>query len=147
MKISLGVVGLGQLAREVHLPILSSIPDIEVTALADPSTEALSAAKHFAPRAQLYSSVNDLLSKTPVDAVLIASPTGEHANHAREAIDANKPVYLEKPIASEMSDAEALYEHAVRRNAHVTVGFNYRFHPLIARRRQQIQSAEVQKAR
>src|SRR5581483_1493999 len=64
-----------------------------------------------------------------------------------EAIDANKPVYLEKPIASEMSDAEALYEHAVRRNAHVTVGFNYRFHPLIARRRQQIQSAEVQKAR
>src|SRR4030095_2111812 len=88
--LGVGLAGLGQLSREVHLPILSTIPGISINAIADPDPSAIERCKPLARAASCYSSLEALLEDDSVDAVLVASPTGEHAVHARRVLAAGK---------------------------------------------------------
>lgn len=130
-RLRIGVLGLGQLSREVHLPLLASLPHVEVAAIADPSPQALAQSKPIAPSASSFSSLEEMLERTGLNGVLIATPTGQHAAHARSAILAGIPCYLEKPVAGSLSEAGQLESLATTHNAAITVGFNYRFHPRI----------------
>ena len=138
-QISVGVVGLGQLAREVHLPLLRRMPQVRVEALADPSAEALRQCLPLATGARSYSSCEALLAEARVDAVLIASPTGEHARQAESVLAAGKALYLEKPIAATLKDGCDVASAASRRKAAAMMGFNYRFHPLIQSAKRKIE--------
>jgi myo-inositol 2-dehydrogenase/D-chiro-inositol 1-dehydrogenase len=73
-----------------------------------------------------------------VDAVVIALPTSLHASVASDALSAGKHVYLEKPIAAALPDAQRLVA-CWRESGRVgMIGFNYRFHPLYTRLRTSI---------
>jgi predicted dehydrogenase len=141
-RIRVGVLGLGQLTCEVHLPNLASLPDVSVTALADPSPEARARAAAQRADARLFNSAEELLASGLVDAILIATPTGEHARHGRLAIKARTPFYLEKPLASELADAQDLCEAASASNVTAMIGFSYRFHPRVALLRESLQDVE-----
>jgi myo-inositol 2-dehydrogenase / D-chiro-inositol 1-dehydrogenase len=131
--VRVGIVGLGQLSREVHLPILRTLPQVTVEAIADPDYHAASRCRELAPQARIYSSIKDLLREAPVDAVLVASPTGEHTGHAGQVLDAGKALYLEKPLASTLEAGRALVQMAEGAGPPAMMGFNYRFHPRVAR--------------
>jgi predicted dehydrogenase len=126
-------VGLGQLAREVHLPNLASLPGVSITALADPSAEARSRAAGEQPHAPVVESLEKLLESRSIDAVLIATPTADHARHAGLSIEARVPFYLEKPLASDIAEAFAVCEAAESARVPAMMGFSYRFHPAISR--------------
>lgn len=83
--------------------------------------------------ARIHSSVEELLDDDKVDAVLVASPTGEHARHAEAVLAAGKALYLEKPIADSLPDGCRVVSAASQQTAPAMMGFNYRFHPLIER--------------
>jgi predicted dehydrogenase len=128
----IGVAGLGQLSVQVHLPNLRSVPGVRIAALADSDPQAREKAACLAPGAHLFASTEELLTVGGIDAVLIATPTAEHARHARLAINAGLAFYLEKPLASEFEDGVAVVSAAERAGVAAMMGFNYRFHPRIA---------------
>lgn len=131
--IRVGVAGLGQLSSEVHLPNLRSIPGVSITALADPIEAARSRALTQVPDAAVFSGVEELLVSGKIDALLIATPTMDHYRHALLAVEARIPFYIEKPLASELTEGSQLCEAARRANVVGTIGFNYRFHPAVPR--------------
>jgi len=74
-------------------------------------------------------SVGELLAA--VDAVSIATPTSNHYDTARMAIEAGKHVFLEKPITETVEQARALNALAAERGVFVQVGHIERFNPAI----------------
>jgi len=61
-----------------------------------------------------------------VDVVTVASPASVHAEGALAALKAGKPVYIEKPIAISLADAEAIMAQAARQNLVVACGHQER---------------------
>ncbi len=121
--IHLGIAGCGQLTRQVHLPVLASLPGVRVVAIADP----IDPTPHLPHGAKAYPTVEALLTHSPLDAVLVASPTGQHSGHACQVLAANKALYLEKPMAASLEEAATL---AATPHHFAMMGFNYRFNPL-----------------
>lgn len=63
------------------------------------------------------------------DAVAIASPSAWHADHALAALSAGLPVFVEKPFALSVADAERVRDEAARRRLVVTVDHVHLFNP------------------
>ncbi len=145
--IRLGIVGCGQLVREVHLPILSRMTTVQVFALADPNPASLEACASLAPKAVHFSSIEKLLALPQLDAVLVASPSAEHAHHAIAVLNADKALYLEKPMASSLPEARLILAAAGPNNQPAMMGFNYRFHPLVQIAREQLRGRSVDEVR
>ena len=134
--VNIGVIGCGQLAQSVHLRILRKLAGVRVAAIAEPDEIARRAASQLAPCASALAGYEDLLSREDVEAVVVALPTARHAEVAIAALEAGKHVYLEKPLATTLSDAEAVLQTWRRTNCVGMIGFNYRFNKLYRRARQ-----------
>lgn len=74
-------------------------------------------------------SFDEAVAAPDIDAVVLASPAATHASLALRAIEAGKHVFVEKPLALEVADAERIGEAAKLRNRIVMVGHLLRYHP------------------
>lgn len=138
------MLGCGSLAREVLLPVLSRLSDVEVTVVADPDQDARDATVRFAPHARALADWRDAVARSDVDGVIVALPTAMHAEAAIAVIEAGRHLYLEKPVASTVEQGRRLAE-VVRPKPYITVrvGFNYRFNPLIAELRRRLRAGTI----
>jgi predicted dehydrogenase len=139
----LGVIGCGQIARAIHLPVLRRIPEARVVALAEPVDASRAAAEAMAPGAAAYSDYRELLNAGGLDAVVICAPPHLHAPSAIAAFDAGLHVYLEKPLAPSLADAEPAVQAWQRARTIGMIGFNFRFHPQIARIRERLRDGAI----
>ncbi|MEO8193581.1 MAG: Gfo/Idh/MocA family oxidoreductase [Gemmatimonadales bacterium] len=139
----IGVVGLGQLARTAHLPLLSRMPAVTVSAICDSDSEALRRSSLLAPDAVAFNRFSDLLDSHSVDAVVISLPSHLHADAAVAAFGAGVHVYLEKPIASKIPDARRILNSWIESGKVGMIGHNYRFHPLVTKLRRQIRAGVI----
>jgi myo-inositol 2-dehydrogenase/D-chiro-inositol 1-dehydrogenase len=133
--VSVGLIGCGQIAQSVHLKILQSLPGTRLIAIADPDASSREAAARLAPAARVVADYHDVLSRDDVHAVVLALPSGQHADAAVAAFGAGKHVYLEKPLATNLRDAEAAVGAWQRAGRVGMIGFNYRFNSLYRRAR------------
>ncbi len=131
----LGIVGCGSLARERHLPVLRDVPGIAVLAVADLDARvaAEAAATFGVPRR--YATAEELAADPEIDAVAVCTPPSAHVGAAIAALDAGKALFVEKPIAVALDDADRLLAHAARASLPALVGFNLRWHRLLLRAR------------
>ncbi|MBM4264466.1 MAG: Gfo/Idh/MocA family oxidoreductase [Deltaproteobacteria bacterium] len=129
-RTKVGLVGCGEIVRLVHLNILTQLPEAELTALAEVDPERRHAAQLRAPAAQSYATYQDLLAQADVDAVVICLPSALHAEAAEAALAMNKHVYLEKPLATSLGDAQRLVAAWQQSQVVGMIGFNYRFSAL-----------------
>jgi len=74
-------------------------------------------------------SYSDLLDDPSIQAVVIATPAAHHYPHARQALEAGKDVFVEKPLALEVQEARFLSELADRESRILMVGHVLRYHP------------------
>ncbi|GBQ20361.1 Gfo/Idh/MocA family protein [Gluconacetobacter sacchari] len=110
-KISLGLLGAGEVAQLIHLPVLHQLRDrYDVTALYDPSPSVLSRVGEAWAIPHRHDTVDALLSDDSIDAVMILSPDQFHGEHARSALKARKHVFLEKPACLTNADLRSLIE-------------------------------------
>jgi predicted dehydrogenase len=87
---------------------------------------------HAVARKHRVAAVRDLdagLALSGVDAVVIATPPALHVDQARQALNADKDVLCEKPLAIDPADAHALALHADRCGMRLVTGFNHRYYP------------------
>ncbi|NBJ10160.1 Gfo/Idh/MocA family protein [Microvirga arsenatis] len=98
----IGIIGLGKIAQDQHLPVIRTNPNFELLAVS--STRGLSHedAKHT------FQDYRELLKLPDLDAVSICTPPQVRHIIAREALLAGKSVLLEKPPAATLSELEDL---------------------------------------
>lgn len=125
-KVALAVVGAGNIAQSVHLPILRRLPTVELVAVCDRNySKARAVAERFGiPRA--VRSIEELLS-LPLDAVDICTSTDTHADIVGACIEAGLDVFVERPLARSSDEAALLAEKARSRGVKLMVGMNHRF--------------------
>lgn len=141
LRISL--LGCGRIATLFHLPILARAPDVELRAIAEADPGRRTGAGRLAPGAALLPDWEEALRDDGCDAVVVALPTPLHAEAARAAFEAGKHVYLEKPVAVDLEQAERV-EAAWRQSGRIgTTGFNGRFDPAVRSARRAIESGRV----
>lgn len=131
-----GVVGLGGIAREVHLPALRRQPGVEVVGLVDTGPAALArglAESGFGPG---FTSVEALLDQARPDCALVLTPKQHHHEAATRLLEAGVDVFCEKPLTTRLPEAEALVALAQRQRCVLMVGFNRRYAPVYVRARE-----------
>lgn len=104
--IRLGIVGCGRIAPR-HVDAIAKTEGLELAAACDIVEER---AAELADPLGLpsYNRLEDMLAGTGMDAVVIATPSGMHAQQGIVAAQAGRHVILEKPMATRMEDADAL---------------------------------------
>jgi predicted dehydrogenase len=124
-RLRVGVVGVGHLGKE-HARILAGLPEVELVGVADVNAEqAETVARRWGTRA--HSSYAPLLSQ--VDAATIVVPTCQHFEVAGAFLRRGIPLLVEKPLAADLQQADALVDLAVRHGALLQVGHIERFNP------------------
>jgi predicted dehydrogenase len=139
----IGVIGCGQIARAIHLPVLARIPDARLVALAEPVEANRLAAAATVPGATVHSDYRELLQAGGLDAAVICVPPHLHAPCAIAAFDAGLHVYLEKPLAPSSADGARVVEAWRRARKIGMMGFNFRFHPQVERIRQRLGNGDI----
>ncbi len=128
-KVRIGLIGAGEMGRSHLRALLSLGNDVAVIGVADPDPGALRRVQEMYGVAGVADH-RDLLPL--VDAVIIAAPTGCHAQLARECLAQGKHVLLEKPMAATLAEAEELARVAEASAAVLLVGHVERFNPVVA---------------
>ncbi len=121
----LGLIGIGGIGQ-LHLKHALMLPNAEVVAVADTAKSALDRAKELGVK-NTYTDYMEMLKNPDVDAVIIALPTHLHLKCARDAAEAGKAIFLEKPIAVTVEDAKAVISSAERNNVKLMMGYPMRF--------------------
>lgn len=85
------------------------------------------------PKAKLCSDYAAVLADADICAVTIATPAATHYEFVRQALAAGKDVFVEKPLALECEQGEALASLAREKNRILMVGHILRYHPAIQR--------------
>lgn len=136
-----GIVGGGQIAT-VHIPYIRSHPGAEVVGLADTDEgRARSTAARFGI-ASTCRSLAELLERHRPDVVHIVTPPQTHAALGIEAMEAGCHVFVEKPMAVNVEEAEAMEAAARRHGVKLCVDHNHLFDPaLVAARSMLAQGA------
>lgn len=117
------LLGVGRWGSN-HLRVARSLP-VELF-VADPAPDRLDLARKAGVREPRLSS-DPMAFKSAVDAVVLATPAPTHFNLCREFLEADKDVFVEKPITLESAQALQLAELAGRRGRILQVGHIFRF--------------------
>jgi predicted dehydrogenase len=115
-----GVIGAGVFGG-YHADKYAELPGVRLAAVLDPHHPARAGAIAERHGGHAVDDLESLLAA--VDVVSIASPASAHAPAAIAALKAGKPVYVEKPLATSLEDADAILAEAAARGLTVACGF------------------------
>jgi predicted dehydrogenase len=126
--IRLGVAGLGywgpNLARN-----FAAIPGCELAWLCDVDDAGRDRLARSYPSARATAQLDDLLGDPELDAVVLATPVPTHADLAVRVLEAGKHCFVEKPLATTVTDAERAVDAAERAGRTLMVGHLLEYHP------------------
>lgn len=132
-RIGLALIGCGGRGNDVIAPCLKNREawNLEIVALADVWTVNLEATaakveKATGRRPKTFRRHQDLLALPGVDAVIIATPDFSHSPILVDAARAGKHAYVEKPMATQIEDANAAVDAVVTHNIVCQVGTQFR---------------------
>jgi len=129
--VRVAVVGLGKMGV-AHTAVLSMIPDCEVVGIADHHAPLGKSVRGMGYRAPFFTSAEKLLSATRPDAVMVCTQQDVHLPLAKAALEAGAAVFVEKPLAHTLADAEALAELSARTGLPVSCGYTLAYLPVFA---------------
>ena len=135
-RINVGVIGLGEVAQIVHLPILEALSDrYRVAAVCDVSPGLLSAIgqRYDVAPAHRYTDAFDLVAQDDLQAVLVLNSDEYHAECTIAAVERGRHVLVEKPMCLTRAEAEAVVAARDAAEVHVVVAYMRRFAPAFAR--------------
>ena len=124
----IGVIGAGYWGANLirncrELGVLAAVCDTELRALDEVRSKY--------PGTGLFCDAQTMLENGKLDAVVIAAPAPAHAKLALMAIEAGKHVFVEKPLALSVEDAERVVEAAEKAELTLFVGHVLLYHPAV----------------
>jgi predicted dehydrogenase len=122
--LKIALVGLGKIAVDQHIPALRANPDFELVAGVSPRSKP--------EGIQVYESTGAMLLAHPeIEAVAICTPPQVRREIAGEVIAAGKHVFLEKPPAATLGEAEAIRSLAKAKGVSLLASWHSRFAPAV----------------
>ncbi|MBI4025027.1 MAG: Gfo/Idh/MocA family oxidoreductase [Verrucomicrobia bacterium] len=126
--IHLGIVGLGSIA-EYHLRAFGRLDGVTLAAVASREPERVARVVREYGVAQGCRDYDQMLTATPLDAVVICTPSDLHAPMAAQALRAGKHVLVEKPLAVDPQEVDALCRLAREQGRILMAAMTARFTP------------------
>ena len=126
----MGVIGAGYWGPNI-VRNLYEAPGAEAVAVADLSEERLEAIRKRFPAVRVTTHYRELLDDPSIDAICIVTPVRTHRKLAEEAFAAGKHVFVEKPLAQSVSDAEAIVRAGDRAGTTLMVGHTFVYNPAV----------------
>ncbi|RJT43252.1 Gfo/Idh/MocA family protein [Rahnella woolbedingensis] len=137
-KLRIGVIGLGGIAQKAYLPVLSHAQNWTLVGGFSPNQQKAQAVCD-SYRMACFSRIDELASQC--DAVFVHSSTASHFEVVGQLLAQGVHVYVDKPLAAELDQAEQLVEQAHKAGKALMVGFNRRFAPLYRQLKENMQDA------
>ena len=141
MSFRLGIIGAGSIAR-FHAEAAAAA-GLEVAVVCDVDRERAESLADSYPGAAVTTSVDELLAKKELPAVVVAVPNHLHKDYAIRAVRAGKDVLLEKPMATSVVECRAIMEAVQRTDRLVQMGFVGRHSPASVAVRELIEAGRL----
>jgi len=140
--VRVGVIGTGAISQVVHVPIFAEREDVELVAVADADlhkAEALS--RRF--KVPNVCDADALIAREDLDAVVICTPNQLHEEMAIAALEADKHVFVERPLATTSVGAARVVAAAEKSGRVLVAGLPHRFRPGVIALRDFIAGGEL----
>ncbi len=111
--------------------------------ICDKNETVLDSFKEQYPGVQTCIAYNEIINRTDIRGVAIATPAETHYTLAREALLAGKHVYVEKPLVLNEREGRELIDIAERKNCCLMVGHLLQYHPVFVRLKDMASSGEL----
>ena len=125
----------------------SALPNGLVKYVVDFSPERRAFVQANFPRTRAVESVAEVLGDPEVDAVIVATPAGTHFDLARQALEAGKHVFVEKPLATSVAEVDELARLAAQHGRVVMVGHTFIYNSAVRYVKTLIDSGELGEVR
>jgi predicted dehydrogenase len=125
-----------------HVRVWSAMPGIELVAVADPRPDVLERAV-AGSHARGHVDAAQMLDQAALDIVSVAAPTSLHCELTVAALRSGANVLVEKPIAADRQEAQAMMDAAASAGRLLSVGHVERFNPAVVELRRRLQAGEL----
>lgn len=143
-RIRIGQAGLGRLGRTHAKNIAFRVPGAELAAVASPVQAELDFAKNELGVDKLYTDIAAMCADPDLDAIAIITPSTQHPEHIRIALESGKHIFCEKPLAvtvEECREIEKLVE--AHPDQIFMLGFMRRYDPSYAYAKKKIDEGAI----
>ena len=138
--IRFGLIGAGRIGK-VHAKTIAANPKAQLAYIADTMPKAASdLATQYGAK---VASIEEILKAKDVDAVLIGSPTGFHAEQIQAASNAGKAIMCEKPVSLSVDQIHDTLKVVEKNKSTLMIGFNRRFDPNFAELESRIRTGAI----
>lgn len=124
MTIRVGLIGYGLAGKVFHAPLIGAVDGLTLAAVMTSRADELAADW---PEARAVADAAAIVGDPAIDLVVVASPNDTHASLTRAALEAGKHVVVDKPLAGDADEAQALADLAHERGRMLSVFHNRRW--------------------
>jgi predicted dehydrogenase len=139
-RIRLASIGAGMIGH-VHAEIASGIEECEYVALCDQDPAKEKMAGRLG--AKYYRDFREMIEKETLDGVMISLPNELHEPVGSACAERGLHIFMEKPIASTIADAEKLIRSARANKVRLLIGHHRRFNPMMVATRDMVRGGEL----
>jgi predicted dehydrogenase len=140
--VTIAQIGVGNWGRAL-LRNFSSLEGVCVKAVCDVNPEMLQKVRSEHPQATLTTDCQQVFDDDEIEAIVVATPSAEHAHLAALALGVNKHAFVEKPMALTTRSAQEVVNLAAQRQRILMVGHLLRYHPAYQRVAEIIEQGEL----
>lgn len=141
--INWGIIGCGDVTERKSGPAFNKVPGSSLVAVMrrDAAKAADYAQRHGVPN--WFSDADELIHDNSVNAVYVATPPGMHEPYALAAMEAGKPVYIEKPMSVSVASCERMLAAAAKNGTKMCIAHYRRALPMFRHIRKLIEDKVI----
>ena len=143
-NLRIGVAGLGAASKQI-LPHIDRVPGMALTAGADTRPDAVEEFQKKYHGRKAFNSVEEMYASGEIDAVWIATPNVNHADHTVKAAEHGIHVIVEKPTAVTLAETDRMIEACDRNKVKLVQGHSKVYGPAIQKIREIVASGRLGK--
>ena len=148
-KIGYGIIGLGRISMDHFMPGVLACKNSRITGIVSghPDKAKAQAAKYGVPESSIYTyeNMDEFKNNPAIDAVYVALPNSMHAEYTIRSARAGKHVLCEKPMATTVSDSQAMIKACKDANKKLMIAYRCHYEPTNLRAMQLIRDGKLGK--
>jgi predicted dehydrogenase len=142
-RVNVAVIGCGFIAETTHIPNLFTIPEAKLTTICDVDQKKLNIIGDKFNVKDRCTDFREVVKKKDIDAVVICTPTPTHAEIALAAAEAEKHIFVEKPMSTSSSLDDVIIKSAEKHGVKLMVGYQMRFLPNHQKAKEIVRRGEI----
>jgi myo-inositol 2-dehydrogenase / D-chiro-inositol 1-dehydrogenase len=142
-RVKVAVIGTGRIGSVHTRNLVNRIPEADVTAVCDIRLDVAQAVADELGIERVVKDYHELLADKDIEAVLIATNTDTHAFIVKDAANAAKHIFCEKPLALDLASIDDVMKIVEKTGVKLQVGYNRRFDKSFRHVREVVISGEL----